>query len=74
VAKGRYEFITDEFEQSHGRLPRGRGGWAFAFARRAPIERVVFAPSSTYADAKRWIVDQARRCELPTGSAIYVQP
>lgn len=67
-----YDFNTIEFEISHGRLPRGRGGWAFALERHAPIDRIVFAPSGTYSDAKRWITDQARRCDVPAGTIFYV--
>ncbi len=29
------EFSTLEFERSHGKLPRGRGGWAFSEKRSA---------------------------------------
>jgi hypothetical protein len=70
--KATYDFCTYEFERSHGKLPRGYGGWAFAFKRNAPIDEVVFAPSSTYQEAKRWITDQARRCDLPDGWSIIV--
>lgn len=72
----RYEFDTREFEISHGRPPRGRGSWAFSFRRRYQdvTTEVVFAPPSTYAEARRWITDQARRCAVPDGTVIYVQP
>lgn len=42
--------------RSHGRAPRGRGSWAFAFEGREPI----FSPSMTLAEAKRWAAAQVR--------------
>lgn len=46
-----FDFNTAEFCTAHGKEPRGRGSWAFAFEGREP----VFSPSMTYAEAKRWI-------------------
>lgn len=47
--------LDSEYFRSHQKSPRGRGGWAFAFARNAPIEDVVFAPSMTYREACAWV-------------------
>jgi len=49
------EFDTTEFFRTYFRQPKGYGGWAFEFE-----NRVRFAPSSTYADAKKWAVAQVR--------------
>ena len=44
--------LRTEFDTApHGRQPRGYGSWAFAFEGRGP----VWAPTSTYADAKAWV-------------------
>lgn len=53
------EVITDDFEFSHGRKPRGYGSWAFAFgARDAQPE---FIPGSmTFTDARRKAVELAK--------------
>lgn len=50
------EFDTTPFEFSHGKLPRGYGSWAFSESRdqRDPF----FAPTSTYADAKKYAKQQ----------------
>lgn len=44
------EFNTAKFVFSHGKEPKGRGSWAFAFEGLEPI----FSPSMTYAEAKAW--------------------
>lgn len=54
------EFNTREYEFSHGRAPRGRGSWAFAFTRNAPVSEVIWAPSGTYAEAKKFAREKAK--------------
>lgn len=51
-----FEFSTRDFLFSHGKEPRGYGSWAFE------IEGgpAVFAPTSTYAEAKKWAKARAR--------------
>ena len=49
-----------DFTQSHGRMPRGRGSWAFeiTYLGRNGGEQVVgpvFTPSMTFSESKRWI-------------------
>ncbi len=51
-----FDFSTREFRFSHGKEPRGFGGWAFSIEGSEP----VWAPSSTYADAKKWARAKAR--------------
>lgn len=54
------EIRTNEYRKSHGREPRGRGTWAFAFG--DPNAAPCFSrPDTTYADAKRWAQGEARR-------------
>ncbi len=61
------EFSTRLYEFSHGKAPRGYGSWAFSIEGGEP----VWAPSSTYADARKWA--KAKAAELApegfTGSA-----
>lgn len=47
-------FDTTDFEFSHGRTPRGRGGWLFAFVRDFDVatDRLVNA-NGTFAEAKK---------------------
>ena len=50
------EFNTNEFERSHGRQPRGRGGWGFVayeFSRANNYLDHVKWFNGTYQDAKR---------------------
>lgn len=71
------EFDTIEYVKSHGREPRGRGGWAFSDVRN-PSHDVpngepggfFWAPSGTYAEAKR----AAREHYRGKASVVYVQP
>lgn len=52
-----FEFDTREFRLSHSREPRGYGSWAFQFEGRD----IVWAPSSTYADARKWVRAEIRK-------------
>lgn len=66
------EFETTEFEMAHGHSPRGRGQWAFAAERNAPIHEVWFAPSdSTLAEAKR-AARQHFACPVGHGRIVWV--
>jgi hypothetical protein len=52
------EFDTTQYQISHGKMPRGRGSWAFQVTEvngwrgEAPIH---FSPSMTLAEAKAWM-------------------
>lgn len=59
------EFFTNEFEFSHGRMPRGRGSWAFEFPddkapwfARDPHDNCY---SLLYVDAKKFARAEAKR-------------
>jgi hypothetical protein len=70
------EFNTIEFVKSHGCAPRGRGSWAFSSERNGPIENVLFSPSMTYAEAKKWAraeIEQRVAGEVDY-LTVYVQP
>jgi hypothetical protein len=58
-----FTFITDEYEFSHGRTPRGRGSWAFSIHRNPDVmgNDILWSPSMTYADAKRWAKAEAAK-------------
>ena len=48
------EFNTREYEMSHGKVPRGRGGWAFSESRNPQPEQILWSSSnSTLAEAKK---------------------
>jgi hypothetical protein len=56
-------FLTREYQLSHGRMPRGRGTWAFApQGQRDNMDAWVWINNATYGEAKRklpagtWIV------------------
>ena len=51
------EVDTHEFRFSHGKAPRGFGQWAFFFDN---SNEPVFAPHSSFADARRWAVAEAK--------------
>ena len=68
---GKFVFDTSEFCLSHGREPRGRGSWAFAFGRQARVEEVIFSPSMTYTEAKRWF--RANHKCASEDTVVYVQ-
>ena len=51
-----FDFNTSDFVLSHGKEPRGYGSWAFR------VEgREMWAPTSTYAAAKRWVRDETKK-------------
>jgi hypothetical protein len=54
-----FEFDTRNYEWTHGRAPKGYGMWAFA-ARESHGKEVIWAPSSTYGEAKNWIKNHIR--------------
>ena len=75
--KLKIHFETIEFENSHGRAPRGRGCWAFADNRKG--ENPIFTPySMTYKDAKKWLKESfenlAHTFEPNTEIFVYVLP
>ena len=45
------EFNTTDFQFSHGRAPRGIGGWAFSFVRNPQMDE-IFWVNGTYGEAK----------------------
>src|SRR5262245_28220024 len=56
------EIDTCDFERSHGRAPRGRGGWAFCTVnpRQADYLNHVLWKNGTYAEARRAAVAEAK--------------
>lgn len=52
---------TAQYLRAHGRPPRGRGGWAFFFDRNDAIDSAFWVYNSTYADARKVAVQEARR-------------
>jgi hypothetical protein len=69
----RFEFSTTDYEWAHGREPRGRGSWAFSLERNPDVsaDTVLWSPSMTFTDAKRWFAAEAGRRGLPAGR-VYV--
>ena len=54
---------TTQFELAHGKKPRGRGSWAFAFdvAVNGEFAEDLFWSQGTFAEARRAAVVEARR-------------
>ena len=52
---------TERFVNTHGREPRGFGGWAFFFDGKRNIEDAFFTPPSTYTQAKALALKEAKR-------------
>ena len=62
------KFDTAPYCRSHFKNPKGHGSWAFSVDRAEP----VFSPSmTTFADAKKWIVEKVRR-EAPTDAKFVI--
>lgn len=57
----RTEVFTERFENSHGRLPRGDGSWAFQFSNGA--EHPIFWFNGLFRDARKAAVDKAKGLE-----------
>ena len=55
------DISTRIFERSHGRKPRGRGGWAFILMDGSREVETFFTPSMTFSDAKVWAKAHARQ-------------
>ncbi len=53
---------TDAYKASEGHTPRGRGSWAFCprakYNTNNYLDYVLFSPSLTYSDAKKWLKKQ----------------
>ena len=49
------EFDTSAYEFAHGKAPKGYGSWAFDWEGTRRDPKPVWAPTSTYADAKKWV-------------------
>jgi hypothetical protein len=69
MTKTTIHFDTTPFVRSHGRQPKGRGGWAFSFGREAPQVPAFFSPGMTYAEAKKWAAEYARGFKMIEGVA-----
>jgi hypothetical protein len=58
------DFDGIEYRKSHGKPPKGRGGWAFGTRRNPDVSNptdCLFAPGGlTLADAKKWAKAKAR--------------
>lgn len=59
-----FEFNTRDFRFSHGKEPRGFGSWAFEIEG----HELVWAPTSTFTDAKKWARAEAKKM-APAGFA-----
>jgi hypothetical protein len=60
------EVDTSEFEFAHGKKPRGRGGWAFGFTRRATLEDLYWTHNATYSEATKLAKAKARELGVHT--------
>ena len=55
LTKNQVRVSTSDFRFSHGKSPRGFGGWVFEF-NHAFVER---APTGSFAEAKKWAINRA---------------
>jgi len=51
----KFKFDPSAFLTGHMQAPRGRGSWAFSLEERP--DDVVFSPSMTYSEARKWAVE-----------------
>jgi hypothetical protein len=72
------EIDTAVYERSHGKSPKGYGGWVFSTERNpdpANDKALFWAPVSTYAEAKKWVkAEVAARFGDDAEGVVYVQP
>lgn len=64
------EFYTTTYERSHGKKPKGRGGWAFIVMDGDREHETVFVPGSMpLTDAKTWMRSYCRAnySDVPQG-------
>lgn len=61
-------FTAQPYRNSHNKEPRGYGSWAFDFGDGV----AVFAPSSSYVEAKRWAKERARAKWIDRSSPLAV--
>lgn len=54
------DFSTEEYEQVHGRKPRGEGTWGFFFDQQNDINQVYWQ-HNTFSGAKRAAIQRARK-------------
>ena len=52
---------TSQYVFSHGKAPRGTGRWAFDLRRRGQWSTVFVPGVMSLSEAKRWMVQEARR-------------
>ena len=66
-------FNTLDFHFSHGKAPKGYGSWGFFFkaSDRKDCTKAWFAPSSSFADAKKAAKEEAARRNV---RVVYVAP
>ena len=53
-------FNTTEYEFSHGRKPRGDGGWVFSFKRNPDVMTEIFFVHGIYTVAKKAAAKKAK--------------
>tara|TARA_R110000824_G_scaffold104232_1_gene247397 strand:+ start:1123 stop:1509 length:387 start_codon:yes stop_codon:yes gene_type:complete len=56
ITKKQVRVSTSDFVLSHGKAPRGIGGWAFYFPQHQTTE---WAPRGTYTASKKWAINRA---------------
>ena len=60
-----FDFDTRAYERTYSQKPRAYGSWAFDYrtdsnGNRRENAEPIFAPTSSYADAKKWIQTHIR--------------
>jgi len=63
--------LTDAYQRTHGRSPRGRGLWAFAPVRDDGYQGAMFTISGTYTEASKAARDHV---QMTVAIAVRVMP
>lgn len=61
------EFCDRDYRLSHGRAPRGRGGWAFSISGEG--DAIYWAPSGSLAESKAWMRAKVRALVAEAGAS-----
>lgn len=74
MSKVTVEFRTVEYTCNHGAEPRGRGSWAFCEERLPLNKELLWTPSLTYGEAKKWVREELAKRGVQGPVVLYVQP
>ena len=53
-------FYFRAYQFSHGKMPRGKGHWAFEFVTDSGVSQPEFAPYGSFSEARTWAAKRAK--------------